>query len=333
MNERLIEETRNNWLECEHRGAICGVGKDGNIRYALGDMESLRFLRSAGKPFQAIPVVKSGTLEHYGLTDRELALMMSSHRGESFHMETMHAIMERSGLIQSELVCNPSLPLHEPTKETWLREGGDRERRFHNCAGKHFGVLSWCQHAGYDKASYTDPDHPAQQEITAIICELSGVTVEEMGVGTDGCGFPVYALPLPAIGQAYLHLACPEFIKDTATRQAVQRIRDAMIKYPLLVGGTGRLDSVLMEDTNIVAKGGFKGIFGFALREEQLGFAIKIADGSDEECAYVITSILEQMGYKTTDTIQRLKEAFPSAIINDQGVVVGDRRAVFQFNL
>lgn len=330
MSERLIEETRNGWLECEHLGSICGVDGSGRIVYAVGDMERPRFLRSAGKPLQAIPVVRSGALEHYGLHARDLAIMLASHRGEPVHMDTLAHIMQSTGIEQQELICQASYPLHDQSKEEWIRHGGYKEKRFHNCSGKHLGVLAWCQHAGYDKARYADAEHPAQQEIAACIAEMSMTRPEELGTGVDGCGFPVLALPLPAIARAYLHIACPEKLADASMRTAVERVREAMIQYPLLVGGTGRLDSVLMEDDNITAKGGFKGIFGFSLREEQLGFAVKIDDGNDEECAYVVTEILQQIGYRRNETIKRLKETFPIDIHNDQGVAVGSRRPVFR---
>ncbi|MBD8499403.1 asparaginase [Paenibacillus arenosi] len=330
MYKRLVEETRGGWVECEHWGAICAVDASGSLLHAIGDMNRPTFLRSAGKPLQAIPVVKSGVLEHYGYGDRELALMMSSHRGEDMHMQTIDGMMTASGLEQDTLVCHPSYPLHESSRHDWIRGGGQPERRFHNCSGKHFGVLAWCKQEGYELDTYTHPTHPAQIQITEAVLEMAGVSPDIVGVGTDGCGFPVYALPLPAIATAYLKLGNPSLIADEPIRQAVTRINQAMTSYPLLVGGTGRLDSVLMEDDNIVAKGGFKGVFGFALKEEQLGFAVKIADGSDEECAYVIAELLRQINYKQESTIQRLEEAFPTIIKNDQGLIVGERHTVFK---
>lgn len=330
MNERLIVELRNHVLECEHYGAICAVDEHRDIRWSLGDMQAPRFLRSAGKPLQIIPAIKQGLLEHYSLSEQELALMLSSHRGEDMHMKTLNRIMHQSELTESALQCAPSYPLNEAAKEHWLRNGGQEERRFHNCSGKHFGVLSWCKQAGYELESYLDPEHPAQQEITAMIMEMSEAKPEQIDCGKDGCGFPVYALPLPAIATAYLKLACPDLISDPNTRAAVERISQAMNRYPLIVGGTNRLDSVLMEDTNIVAKGGFKGIFGFALRNERLGFAVKIGDGADEECAFVVQSILKQIGYKGEAVLQRLAEVFPSDIRNDQGEIVGQSQTVFQ---
>ncbi|MCE5171930.1 asparaginase [Paenibacillus profundus] len=332
MHEQLVVETRNGWLECEHRGSICGIDRNLHISYALGDIQSPMFLRSAGKPLQAIPVVRNGVLEHYGLDDKELALMTASHRGESYHIETMEHIMEQSGLEEDRLICNPSYPLNEETKELLLRAGGQRRRAYHNCAGKHFGVLAWSKMMNWDLGTYTEPDHPAQVEIARTLSEMSNMSCEQMRAGTDGCGFPVYALPLPGIATAYLKLACPELIEDADTRRAVTRIRKAMHRYPLLVGGTQRIDSILMEDDNIIAKGGFKGIFAFALRSEGLGFAFKVADGSDEEWALIVASILEQIGYERTETIESIRRQFPETLTNDNGKTVGAQKAVFTFN-
>ena len=330
MNERLLVELRNGIMECEHQGAICAVDEHGQVKYSLGDIEAPRFLRSAGKPFQLIPSIKHGIIEHYHLNDKDIALMMSSHRGEDMHMETLDHIMHQCELTESALQCAESYPLHGRSREQWIRHGGDPSKRFHNCSGKHFGVLSWCKLEGYDLDSYMDPNHPAQQAMTAAIMEMSETKPEQAVSGTDGCGFPVYALPLKHIATAYLKLACPDLITDPDTRRAVEIIGQAMNAHPLLIGGTNRLDSILMEDSNIVAKGGFKGIFGFALREERLGFAVKIADGADEECAYVVTSLLKQINYKCKETISRLESVFSSNILNDQGLVVGESRSVFQ---
>lgn len=329
MNERLIEETRNGWLECEHRGAICGVDQHGRIRYAVGDTTRPMFLRSAAKPLQAIPVVRSGMLDHFQLEDRDLALMTASHRGEAAHVDTLEHVMEHCELHDEELICSPSLPLHEESREALLRKGGDRRRMYHNCAGKHFGVLAWSKMAGMDMASYADPAHPAQRQMRDMISYMSEVPQEAMIQGTDGCGFPVYGIPLTGLATAYLKLACPDLIGDATTREAAARVRRAMQRYPFLVGGTDRVDTLLMEDDNIVAKGGFKGIFAFALTKERLGFAFKIADGSDEEWALVTASILEQIGYERQETVDRLRSRIPAVILNDNGRQVGEQRTVF----
>ena len=46
----------------------------------------ITFLRSATKPFQAIPVIQNGVVDKFGLTSKETALFATSHRGEDYHI-------------------------------------------------------------------------------------------------------------------------------------------------------------------------------------------------------------------------------------------------------
>lgn len=330
MEQILIEEYRNGTLECLHRGHIVGVDIDGQVKYQVGDPGFVAFLRSAGKPFQAIPGVRAGIKEAYGLREQDIAIMTASHRGEAFHVETIEYLMEHTGLLEQQLVCAESYPMHRGSREQMIRNQGQERRIYHNCSGKHFGVLSYCKLMGYPLAHYEDPQHPAQQDIVHTLSMMAELPQDQIARGIDGCGLPVFALPLKHIALAYLKLSCPELIDDVQTREAVQKITAAMHAHPEMVSGTNRICSILNEDPNIIAKGGFKGIYGFSLRQEQLGFAFKIVDGSDEEWPYIVASILSQIGYTNQQTIERIRAHFPSTIHNDAGVLVGSCKEVFQ---
>lgn len=329
LEQILVQEFRDETLECVHRGHICGIGTDGRVQYEVGDADFIAYLRSAGKPFQAIPGVRNGIIEAFGLNEREVAIMGASHRGESFHMETLQQLMKKVGLTEDCLICHPSYPLQRQAREEVIRHQGQAKRVYHNCSGKHLGVLAYCKLMGYPLEHYEHPDHPAQQEIVRTLSMMAELPEDQIKRGTDGCGLPVFALPLRHIALAYLKLACPERIDDLKTREAVVKITKAMHAHPEMISGTNRICSTLMEDPNIVAKGGFKGIYGFSLRDEQLGFAFKVIDGSDEEWAHIVVSILEQIGYKNKQTIQRIHELNPKTIRNDNGKIVGHSQTVF----
>ncbi|MNN35664.1 L-asparaginase II [compost metagenome] len=129
-----------------------------------------------------------------------------------------------------------------------------------------------------------------------------------------------------------MKLACPDLIEDPATAKAVSTITTAMNHYPHLVGGRGKVDSIMLEDDNLIAKGGFKGVFAFSLRKERLGVAFKVADGSEEEWGLIALGILEQLGYSNQNTIQRLRDTFSTDISNDEGWSVGHVESVFTLN-
>ncbi|AWB45977.1 asparaginase [Paenibacillus sp. CAA11] len=330
MDAILVKEYRADIVECVHRGHISIVNDRGKVTHFAGDPHYVSFTRSAAKPFQAIPGIRAGIAEHYGLNEREIAVMTASHRSEHIHIDTLETLAKDAGLAEQSLVCAPSYPLDPSAKEELLRSGGHERRLYHNCSGKHLGVLAYSKMMGYPMDTYADPSHPVQREILDTFSSFTGVAPQQIGRGTDGCGFPVFAVPISALATAYMKLACPDLIEDEATRTAVLRITSAMSQYPEWVGGTGRVDSVLMKDSNIIAKCGFKGIYCFALRKERIGICFKIEDGSEEEWGWVVRSILEQLGYDQTETLERLKQAFPHQITNDAGLEVGHAEAVFQ---
>ncbi|MNO23432.1 L-asparaginase II [compost metagenome] len=326
----LVNEYRGGLLECAHYGHICIIDEQARIAGRAGNPHATVFTRSSAKPIQALPGIRAGIIGAYGLTDEEIAIMTASHRAEEVHVGTLESLLSKTGLAEERLVCAPSLPLDETAKERLLRQGGAHRRIYHNCSGKHLGVLAYCKMMGYPLDSYNHPDHPVQREILATLAGLAGIPEAQISLGTDGCGFPVFALPLSALATAYLKLACPDLIGDTATAEAAKVITEAMNRHPLLVAGTGRIDSILLSDPNIVAKGGFKGVYAFALRRERVGVTFKIQDGSEEEWGMIALSVLEQLGYENEETLRKLREAFPSSILNDEGWQVGQAETVFR---
>lgn len=331
METVLVREYRADVLECVHSGHIAVVGEGGEVKAYAGDPGFVSFTRSAAKPMQAIPGIRGGIAGHYGLTPPEIALMTASHRGENYHVAALESISNKISVGESAMICATSYPLDRSSREDAIRENGKR-KIYHNCSGKHMGILAYSKLKGLPLEEYADPNHPVQLEIIETIAGLAGVAPASIGLGTDGCGLPVFALPLTALGTAYLKLACPDLISDEPTREAVKTITSAMNAHPEMVAGHGRLDSILLQDDNIIAKGGFKGVYCFALRRERVGVAFKILDGSEEEWGLIVRSILEQLNYSGEDTLAKLREAFTGVIYNDGGTRVGHADTEFKLD-
>src|ERR1700675_3924396 len=62
-NPILVEVTRGAMVESVHRGSIAIMDADGNLRLALGDVQSPVYSRSSLKPMQAMTLVESGHAE------------------------------------------------------------------------------------------------------------------------------------------------------------------------------------------------------------------------------------------------------------------------------
>jgi L-asparaginase II len=330
MDEILVEEYRGDILECVHRGHICCVSDDGKVKYSIGDTNFITYLRSSAKPIQAIPIVKRGLDKKYNFTDKETTVLTGSHRAQTFHVEAIESIMSKVGIGEEELICSPTYPLSAASKEELLRNNKPMRRIYHNCSGKHMGILTLCKSLGHSSEDYWDIHNAAQQEILDYVSVISDYPRENVGIGTDGCGVPVFAMPLQYLAKAYMRMACPDLIEEVETREAVKKITRLMNENSKMVSGTNLLCSLLLMDKNIVAKGGAKGVYCFALKEERLGFAIKVMDGSEDEWPFIVASILEQISYKDKDTIERIYSAFPLEMKNDNKKIVGYSKTTFR---
>lgn len=329
----LVEEYRGGVLENVHYGAITIVDDKGRLLYSAGDPEHMTFLRSAAKPFQALPGMKEKINEVYGLTGREAALLAASHRGESFHIDALQSMLNKVGIEEEGLHCCATYPLNEDAKAERHRAHEAKRRIFHNCSGKHIGLIALCKHMGWDERTYYDPNHPVQKEIVKTLAYIAEIPEASIRQGIDGCGLPIFALPLHKIAYSFLKLACPDLIEDAETREAAAKIAGLMNEYPDMIADTRFVCSELLKDSNLSAKGGAKGVYGIGLRKERLGISLKVSDGSEQVWPCIIGSILERIGYGNQETIDRLYKLVPNSIANDGGTEVGERRAVFELKL
>lgn len=328
----LVEDYRGDILENIHMGVICGINENGEVIYSVGDEKLLTFLRSAAKPFQAIPVIEHGVVEEFGLTSKEAALFAASQRGETYHIQALDSILSKTKIAEEQFFCSASYPLNEQPKADYHRLKGEKRKLYHNCSGKHIGFLALSKKLGYEMKEYWKLKHPIQQLSLEAMAEMADYPKEEIGIGIDGCGFPVYAMPLENIAQAYLKLACPDLIPNVKMREAASKVAGYMNNHPEMIASHDFICSVLLIDSNIVAKGGAKGVYGFALKKERLSFALKVLDGSELVWPNIIASILEQINYENKNTIERLYALSPKDIKNDDDLTVGKRNVVFEIN-
>lgn len=321
--DTLVEETRAGLLENVHIGMISGVNDKLESTYHVGDQEHYTFYRSAAKPIQAIPVFLSNVVTKYGLTREEASLFTASHRGETYHIAALESMLKKLPVNETELFCPCSYPLNVKPREEMIRKNKEKRRLYHNCSGKHMGFITVCRELGYPVEGYWEVDHPLQQQLLNILATLSEVPISEIKIGRDGCGVPVFAIPLKNMAMTYLKLACPDLIKDPLLQKAVTEMTSIMNEHPIMIASEQFICSVLLQDQNIVAKGGAQGVYCFGLRNERLGFALKVLNGSEDVWPTIVAAILEQIGYKNKETITSLRNLKPSIIKNDAGAEVG----------
>ena len=335
----LAEVWRGRIVESRHRGHVAAVDGDGRLVARLGEPETVTYLRSSAKPFQALPLVASGAADRFGFEPREIALACGSHSGEPVHEETVAGMLEKIGLDKSALRCGTHEPFSpEATRE--LRRRGESPRVLqNNCSGKHTGMLALALHLGAPTETYDQPDHPVQRAILRAVSQFSNLTEAEIEAGTDGCGVPVFGLPVRAMALMYARLVAPGAGLDGATRSAAARIVAAMTGSPEMVGGTHeRLDTEMMRVTNgrIVSKIGAEGVYTVGVLPcgrfpRGLGLALKIEDGEDRRARpTVVVESLRQLGALDAEASAQLEPYASFTIRNHNGDAVGEVRAAFE---
>ena len=328
-NEVLFEEYRADVLECVHYGNICVVDRDGIVA-SVGTPDWTCFYRSASKPIQALPILLRELDKKYGLTEQETALFSGSHWGDEEHVAVLESIMAKTGLREEQMIMLPTYPNRPDERERLLREQKPPRKIYHNCSGKHLGMMLLAREMGESVERYWMRDSKTQHEILRVLSLMSGVAADTIRVGVDGCGVPVYAVPFSCIATSYLRLMCPELIEDTDLQRAVARNVEILHRYPNMIAGKDIVDTVLTSDGDLIAKSGALGVFAIGIRSRGLGIVAKTIDGSHDEFAATALHVCQLLGYQS-DVLERVAQLYPNQIINDTREVVGYRKAVFQF--
>jgi L-asparaginase II len=337
--EPLVEVRRGAITESRHRGHITAVEPDGTIVSYLGAPETVTFLRSSAKPFQALPLVVSGAADHFGFTDEEVALACASHNGEPIHTKIVASMLKKIGLGPEALKCGVHEP-YSPTAAAHLRASGESPNVLHNnCSGKHAGMLAVAKHLGAPLETYNLPENPVQLAVGHAISQFSGIAVEDLAVGVDGCGVPVFGITIKAMAHAFARLISPPNEFDKPTRDACARIVRVMTTYPELIGGTtDRLDTEIMRAApgHIVSKVGAEGVYTAGILPSErwprgLGLALKIEDGDDHRARpTVVIEVLRQLDVLNDESLDAVARYAFFPVKNRPGDIVGEIRASFK---
>lgn len=340
MARLLVEVTRGDRVESRHRGSIAAVSSSGELTWSFGDADEFAFIRSSAKPFQLAPFVASGRFDAYDFPNptESLAIMAASHSGEDRHVRTVQAILRAGGLTREVLACGVHTPFDTETAQRLIRDGEPLTPLRHNCSGKHAAMALHAKAAGWPIETYWQPDHPVQQLALDTVALMSGVARADVVTATDGCGVVSFGVPLRGLALAFARLADPAGVEDRALRTALERIRDAMMAHPELVGGDRRrFDTELMrtQPGQLVSKAGAEGIRAVGVLQNgtsnaPFGLALKIEDGDLARRASDVaaSAALARLGVLDAVGLARMGERTAPRIVDPRGDIVGEVRAV-----
>lgn len=303
---------RGRLVESVHRVRLVITGPDGDpLAWSPGaevELEAPVFLRSAAKPFQALPLVEDGVADAWGVEEDELAVACGSHGGEPGHLAAVGRLLGRSGAEAGALACGPHAPLHGPSAAALAASGEAPSRLHNNCSGKHAGMLLLARHHGWPREGYEGEHHPLQIRMASEVARWTGVPVSALERGVDGCGVVAFALPLPALARAFARFLQAARRGEPGPR----RVAGAMTSRAWLVAGTGRLCTAAMQagEGRLLAKVGAEGVYGAAWAgpEGVHGIALKVEDGGRRAAEVALVAALDALG-ATGTCGPRLEEA------------------------
>ncbi len=309
-------------MESRHRVHAAVVDANGVLLERARDPHVVTWWRSCAKPFQVMPLVRDGGLERLGWGPTQLAVACASHGGEPEHVALVESMLAGIGLEEGDLACGAHEPLAARGARL-LRESGERVTRLHNnCSGKHAAMLARSVLLGEPAGGYEQASHIVQRDARDTVAAWAGMLPDQIGVGVDGCGVTVFALPLANMALSYARLAHAWRDGDLASR----RIVDAMVSHPFLVGGSDRFDTRLMEATggNVVCKVGAEGVHTFAILDRAIGFALKVEDGSQRAQFVAVLAMLAAYDALPNPLPESLRDSAVRAVRNTRGEQVGE---------
>jgi L-asparaginase II len=289
----VVEVRRNGTVEARHRVHAVAV-RHGEIVAAAGDPRLTCFLRSSSKPIQALPLVRARD----DLTDADLAIASASHRATDEQIAAVRALLARAPATEADLECG-------------LQDGRPPQRVFHNCSGKHAGMLALCRARGWPTAGYRLPEHPVQQ--ACLAAHVEAAETEPTATATDGCGVVTFAFPLDRMAHAFARL--PHL-------DGGPRVTAAMRARPDLVGAPDGADLRLMQlAPGWFAKGGAEGLF--CAGDGGTGVALKSEDGSSRPLEPALAAFLGPLGID-------LAPIASTKIRNSRGELVGEIETLYE---
>lgn len=327
-SEILAKVIRGETVESIHRGHLLIIDGEGREIANIGNAETLAFIRSSAKPFQVLPFLLSGGAEAFGFLESEIALACASHSGERIHTTIAERMLTKIGLTESDLRCGSHLPFNEERAKEMVCAGEQPTQLHNNCSGKHAAMLGFALMIGADIRTYDSIENPVQQKILQMVADFCETPAAKIPVAIDGCAAPNFALSVRAMAKGFLKLVVPPKSFDGKLREACAKVVRAMINYPELIGGTERLDTLLMQAARgkFISKIGAEGVWLCGVLPSEkwktgLGIALKIEDGDDKRARAVISiEVLRKLGIFNEKT---LKDYSPLPIKNRRGDLVG----------
>jgi L-asparaginase II len=225
-------------------------------------------------------------------------------------------MLNKCGIGQDKLLCGTHPPLTKAARNEFDETTATPIN--HNCSGKHAGMLACCAAKGWNIDGYNLIEHPVQQMTLDIMAKMCGIRKEDIIIGVDGCGVPVFGMPLINMSIGFSNLSNPVKLNDDY-KVAVQQVSEAVKRYPLLMGGQDRVMTAFLEDNpGVMAKDGAEAVFCCGKDGRAFTFKLECGDGTDP-FRFTMARFSPKIGGK----VEKLKPFYDIPIMTTHNQQVG----------
>lgn len=323
---KILEYWRDGLIEQEHLGLFVKVSYDGSICKCGDDNKYPFYLRSCAKSLQAALLIDLEIDEFYNMTTEDIAVCCASHAGEPCHVQVVKGFLNKMGIDERPLKCGLHKPISKTEQNKLLLSSEKENILQNNCSGKHAMMLAICKKMGWDLKTYDEREHPLQIAIKNKIYEICEIETDYPET-KDGCGVPIYSMPLENMVKGYLNLFLDK---------KYLKIRNAFVENPYLIGGEDRLDTAIMTvNRNLIAKVGAGGLCIVVNLDKKEGLIIKVMDGDMKARAICLTVALKQLNWLNEEMLENdlIKVQNKTDIFTLHGEKIGEAKTKFKMNL
>lgn len=251
---------------------------------------------STAKLIQVLPIFMLDIHKKYNLTEKEIAIMSSSHIGQDIHIDLIKSLIDKLKIKEDSIQIEKSSPVGKTAYENWLLDGLDKSKIYHPCVGNHIALMTIERELSGKEENYLYEDSKSQKLINEIAVEIYELKKEELMCVKDNCGSFTYITPLNNIAIAYRNLGgSSKFSKDI--NEAIKNNYKAIKSDPTIIEGDGCISTILTRHNGLLAKTGAEGLLAINIKDLECGIAIKSVDGDFKKIALVIKSILTYLGF------------------------------------
>ena len=237
----LFSLTRDGTPEITTFGAV-GIARGSSVKIKEPDLRIVA--RSLLKPWQFLSL-------NLGPEEPLWLMAVASHSGQKIHQQALERLTQITGIGPEDLSCPVAMPMDAAESEALRARSAPAQRLYHPCAGKHLAYSYAARSQGLSR-DYCHLEHPLQKALSASLAsKLTNPCVWSF----DSCGLPTPAMTLGDHVRLWQSLA-------QNTSPTALWLKEMWAKEPLLVGGAGRLDTLITTASQgrLLAKEGADGL-------------------------------------------------------------------------